>query len=424
VKQSTQTILANIASELGQEGIESVKQKEQAYKSSKKQLNGFQVLSNMGIEVPGFQPDMKVVQEKARIQESNYLEKLQTNANEAMHTTNTGYGEELVPSDVLMNEVLEALPTYQRFVQALPGFHGAGLDTQVTRSIIGDAGLMHYNPTEHTTGALDREQATHRLGTDKVTLNQKQMFMLIDVSDQLATFNQLGAAAFETLVRNHIAMSWARTVEAVIINGDTETGATGNINRDDAAPASGHVSYDTYLGWNGLRKMAIVTDANTVNVSALTWADFIAALNKIDDYAAMPDDCMWLFNRQTYNQALTLDEFKKANENGQKSVIFDGALTNILGSDLFVNRDLPKTEADGKVSDTAGNNTLGQFLYFWKPAVQWGYGKGLTVKLYDYGHKGYQLDGWGYMGLAIVGSGQTANLSKNTVTAGINVTLS
>ena len=371
-----------------------------------------QVLANMGVDMSSFgiYADKEVL--------ANRIERLERNANEVMNTGATGYGAELVPTDVLMAEVMDALPKYQRFVQALPGFHGAGLDKTVTKSIKGDAGLMNL-VAETTTGALAVEQGTNRLGTDKITLNQKKYAATIDVSDELSTFSNMTPESFEAMIRDTIASSWARTEEALIINGDTETGATGNVNSDDGAPSSS--SY--YLGADGLRKTAIVTDTNTVDVGAFAWADIVSMINGIGDYAATPEECMWLFNRATYNKTLTLDEFKKANENGSKSIIFDGALSNILGSDLFVARDLGKTEADGKISTTAASNTLGQLLYFWKPAVQWGFGRELRLKLHDFGSKGFQLDGWGYIGLAIVGNGQTANLENNTVCAGINVTV-
>ena len=66
-----------------------------------------------------------------------------------------------------------------------------------------------------------------------------------------------------------------------------------------------------------------------------------------------------------------------------KLTAITGALSNIAGVDLFVHRDFPSTEADGKASATASNNTKGSALYVWRPAVQRGYGKnGLDITVY------------------------------------------
>ena len=39
-------------------------------------------------------------------------------------------------------------------------------------------------------------------------------------------------------IQRKLASSAARTQEALILNGDTTAGATGNVNSDDGAPAS------------------------------------------------------------------------------------------------------------------------------------------------------------------------------------------
>jgi HK97 family phage major capsid protein len=410
-KMTKEEINALIEEQMNKEkSKDAIEISEQANKKAKKKIDGYQVLANMGIKVPGYSPDMKVVQEKA--------DKIMTNANEVLHTTNTGYGEELVPTDVLMADIMSVIPEYRALTSMLPGFHGAGLDKQTTRPIIGDAGLMEFG-SEQTTGALTDREANRRVGTDEVTLNQKKFFSEISISDELLQFNVLSPEQLEGLVREQIARSWVRTEEALIINGDTETGVTGNVNSDDGAPTAEIY----YLAANGLRKTAIVTDTNTHNAGPLTFDDFLSIINLIGDYASDPSNCLWLTNRATFNKTLGLSEFKDLSINGNLSSVNTAAITNILGSDLFIGRDMPKTEADGKVSTTPGNNTLGQYLYLWKPAVQWGYGRELRLEMKSAGHAGVTIDGWGYIGLGIVGKSQTANFDQATVGAGINITL-
>lgn len=339
------------------------------------------------------------------------------NANEVMNTSGTGRGEEYVPDEVLAKEIFDAVPKYSTFLADLPGYHGANMDPVMNVPVIGDPGLMSLK-AEKTTSAFSMAQGTV---TDTITgetvVTQKKLFMSIDVSRELSDFNVTGAEAFEATIKEKIGKAWARTCEAAIVNGDTETGATGNVNSDDGAPTAG--TY--YLGFNGLRKESIVTQTNTVNVGTFAVADLLSVANELGDYFADPSQCLWLFNRATYNTALGLQAFYDASQRGQGSTLNGNALTNILGADLFVARDLPKTEADGKVSTTAANNTLGQFLCFWKPAVQWGYGGQLKLKLFDWGADGYQLQGWGYFGYGL--ASKKAGITDDMVCVGRNVTI-
>jgi hypothetical protein len=73
----------------------------------------------------------------------------------------------------------------------------------------------------------------------------------------------------------------------------------------------------------------------------------------------MLNDLMLLMDSICYHKALTLDEFKKANENGRSSTIFEGAISNIAGVDLFLPESFQATTSDGTISKTASNNTKG-----------------------------------------------------------------
>ena len=41
-------------------------------------------------------------------------------ANEAMHTTNTGFGAELIPTNVMLDPALDLLPKYSSLINLLP----------------------------------------------------------------------------------------------------------------------------------------------------------------------------------------------------------------------------------------------------------------------------------------------------------------
>lgn len=343
---------------------------------------------------------------------------LETNANEVMHTSNTGKGAEMVPTSVLSQQIFDTILDYSSFLKMLPGYHGVGLNKIEEVPVIGDVGFFALH-AEKTTGAFALTQAANTMATAKVTLTQKQYDLKIDVSNELSQFNVLGAAEFERRLKEKIAKAMVRTVESLIINGDTTNAATGNVNLDDADPA------DTlyYLGALGLRYYGVAGSANVtkVDVGSMDMADLVSVANLLGDFFADPSQCLWIFNRSTYNKALNIAEFADAAKNGKGSTINSGAITNILGADVVVNRDMPKTEADGKISTTASNNTLGTFLIFWKPAVQYGYGQELQLELFNLGADGYQLQGWFNVAVSIVQ--KLAGQTDSSLGYGYNVTL-
>lgn len=313
------------------------------------------------------------------------IEAYMKNANEVMHTGNTGYGEELIPTNVLSEEIIDMIPKYATFLGQLPGFHGTNMAISEEVAVIGETGFFYPN-SEATTGALGPVgQATHRLATGKVTISQGQFIAKVAISKRELRYS---VTDLEALIKKRLAESAARTIEALIINGDSEGGSTGNVNLDDATPPA--TSYYLEID-HGLRELAINGSGLTVNGGTFDMSDLIAAMNLLGDLAANPADLLWLFNRATYNQALNLDAFAKANERGAASTIAGNAITNIFGADLFIARDLPKTELDGKVSSTASNNTLGQIVLFNKNAVQYGYGQPLEIEVERVPGKGINI---------------------------------
>src|SRR5690606_38532974 len=99
------------------------------------------------------------------------------------------------------------------------------------------------------------------------------------------------------------------SIDHLLLNGDDETGSTGNINTDDAAAAS----TDRFLAFDGLRKLPLVTNtANKVDMSnvAPTLAKMREARFTMQSkYSARPNDLAWIVDGGTYAQLLALDEF-------------------------------------------------------------------------------------------------------------------
>lgn len=334
-----------------------------------------------------------------------------------MGTGKSGEGAELVPDEVFAKETLDIVPEYGTFLGDLPGNHsrnGARLPKVAKVPLIGDAGFF-AGGSEKSSGAF-AVSAGSTVPTGELTITQAKYTMKLDITDELDTFSAY-PENLKTALQARVGSSMARTIEALIINADAETGGTGNVNSDDSAPAAGiyYLNAD-----HGVRELA-VNNTYTSNVGTLGLSSFADVMALVGDFAADPADCMWLFNRATYLKAMQLSDFADASKAGKAATSETGALTNVFGSDVYINKDVAKTEADGKISATPGNNTKGQFLYIWKPGVQFGFGKDLQMKMFDFGADGYQLHAWFYFGFAIYN--QEAGGSDAAVAAGINVTL-
>lgn len=344
------------------------------------------------------------------------IEQYMKNANEVMHTGNTGFSKELVPLNVLMAEIIDMIPTYATFLGELPGYHGTDMPVSAKVPVIGEVGFFHPN-SEPTTGALGPVgQATHRLATGEVTITQGQFIAKVAVSKRELNY---AAGDLEALVKERIARAAARTMEALILNADSTTAGTGNVNSDDGAPAA----TEYYLEQNnGLRKLGLAgTTATSKDLGTLDYADFYDLMNLVGEFASDPSQLLWIANRRTYNKALALSDFADASKRGADSTLSGKAITNIAGADFFIARDMPLTEADGKVSATPSNNTKGALGLLYKPAVQWGYGQPLEIDVEKVPGKGVNIVAtfeWGFS-IAQLLAGQT----DSSVAYGYNVTV-
>lgn len=347
---------------------------------------------------------------------------LKTNANEVMHTGNTGYGAELIPLNVLQAEVFDAVPQYATFLPSLPGFHGYNMGISEKVAVKGDPGFFIGN-AEWTTGAGAIAQGSNRNPTGEVTITQAPFKMAIDVSKRELNYS---IGDLQNLIINKMSQAWARTAESVILNGDSEPGVIGNVNSDDQAPATtfateGGASYHATMIDHGIRELCINGSLLTVNAGILDITDFTSVENLLGDYFSDPSQCLWLFNRKTYNKAKGIQAFYDASQRGEKSTLSGNAITNIDGADLFICRDMKLTEADGKLSATPGNNTLGQFGLVWKPAIQYGYGQQFELDVVKVPGKGIQIIATVEFGFAIVQ--KSAGQADSSVGLGINVTV-
>jgi len=370
--------------------------------------------------------EMKKIELTAEIQEdvTKKIDDMKQKANDVMHSTNTGYGLELIPVDVLTDTVLEIIPQYTSILNAFMwGFHGNQMGVSEKQPIVWEVPFAQGN-SEWTTGAGALSQGIYKLPTADVTITQYNLLVSVDISRREMAY---GVGDLQARVLANIAKSLVRTAESAVINADPNTSSTGNVNSDDQAPATtfvltGWAKDHRLLGRTGLRKTALggTVDVDYKDLGTLDMDDLFTLQSLLGMYSTALSDLVILMDYKAYFAALKMDDFKEYSKNGKASTVITGALTNIAGVDLFVPRDFPATEADGKCSATSTNNTKGSVLYVWKTAVQRGYWKdGLDIEIVKIPWLGYQVIGTMDFGFAIVD--KKADMNDPTVVLGINV---
>lgn len=284
----------------------------------------------------------------------------------AMDTAESGYGAELVGAayssslwegvrnrDPLANIITDlpmSAPTeYIPIDGSLPEMLFVGESTT-------------HNATAYTTSKTGSSRRTRT--AKKFTIQQIASFELNEDS----IINNVD------FLRMQLAESAALHLGSAMYNGDTTNAGTGNINSDDADPA------DTrhYLAFDGLRHIWLVdATGQGINLAgAISSADIIAqmrallvgsinSVNALDNLAwDNPEDLALVVDRKTYLKLLALDEVRTVDKLGAAATILTGQLAAIDGVRIYSPSYATLTEADGKLSETAGSNTLGQMTMF------------------------------------------------------------
>lgn len=342
----------------------------------------------------------------------------ETRSNEVMHQTNTGYGAEWIPAETWSTEFIDIVPAEESFLSLLPGNFGVGLPKTLkapARKLSVGRSYMKKKG-EWTTGRSTDAEAKHtqsKFKTPIVTINQYDFIFEVDVSDEELRHSPVGV---EQYIREEIGKTAVRTIQAFILNGDTTTGGTGNVNSDDGAPDA--ESY--YLHRKGLRRTCL-DGSYATDLGTLEAADYLTLIGKLGAYGSRPSDMLFIQQNGVTIKALGLDQFALASSSADKAAIQSGRRPTPYGVDMLNSQDLPLTEADGKVSVTPGNNTKGSVLALYKPAVQYGFGKTFTLEV-------ERVVGYGYRFVATMEFGfdlvdLDASLAEPTAWYGYNVTI-
>lgn len=267
----------------------------------------------------------------------------------ALTATGSGTGDELVPTGFAA-ELWKDIFAASLIASGLPQ---VPMPTDPFELPLGLGQITFYKGSENTaTTATD-------MATAKSTLTATELVGEVDWSYSL---DEDAVIAMLPALRDQIRIDAAEYMDKFVLNADSESGATGNINEDDAAPDS--ADYWMSAGQNGIRHLWLGDNTSQgVNAGgdALSDTDCLDAIKALGKYAQSVRECRWFCDFSTYIKGfMNLDTVVTVDKYGSQAPVVTGELASYRGIPIIPSVAQSLTEADGKCSTTAGNNTLGQ----------------------------------------------------------------
>lgn len=278
----------------------------------------------------------------------------------AMDTAESGYGSQLIGAqyvgDLWEGARKESLifSLFQTFEMTAP-----------TAYLPVEADLPEMLFVSESLTSSASNYTTSKSGSQRVQVDAKKFVIHQMWSGEL---EEDSIIPFVPFIRRQGQKSLNHYSDSVVLNGDNTNAATGNINLDDADPA------DTkhYLAFDGIRHAGLVD--NTANSKDLAAASI--ALNDLRDVTGRmlhtaylmdwghpmdPNDLVHIADPQTADHISTLDDvIVWYQQKGTPLLMLNGQVAQALGRPVIGSIAMSKTEADGKVSTTGGNNVKGQ----------------------------------------------------------------
>lgn len=301
------------------------------------------------------------------------------NAVRAMDTAESGYGSQLVGAQYV-GELWEAARRESRLFGLLNTFEM--LDATAYLPVEVDIPELLF--VGESTSASASDYTTVKTGSQRVQVDAKKFVIHQKWSDELEEDSILPLVAY---LRRQAALAIAHYSDSLIINGDTTNAGTGNINLDDADPA------DTkhYLAFDGIRHAGLVDNtANSLSLAGpITLAALSAARGRMVDAARFVDwghpfdknDLIYGCDIDTADALAAMDEVTTVDKYGAQATVLNGELGRVLGHPVIPSLAISKTEADGKVSTTGGNNVKGQVVTFNRKGFIAGWRRRISVEM-------------------------------------------
>lgn len=305
-------------------------------------------------------------------------------ADELAYSTQSGFGDEWVP-DLWSAQIWNRARLENAI---LPLFRSIEMPSNPFEVPIEGADPTVYfvpeskNEADLTLAGSANPIPDSKIGSGKVTLEAKKLALRVGFSSELVEDSIVPVL---NIYREQAMKAILTSIDHVLLNGDTAS--SGNINKNGGTPAS----TDRYMAFNGLRKLALVTNSDTPpNRVDAAGAPSLALLRQTRftmdaRYSARPSDLAWIVDGGTYAKLLGLSEFLTMEKAGTLATAQTGQIGFADGAPVIVSAEMPLSDgANGKVnSSTPANNTKGSALCVYRPGWFVGYRRRIAVSV-DY----------------------------------------
>lgn len=273
---------------------------------------------------------------------------LQTNANEVMGTGQTGFGKEWVETVVLSAELIERIGNSSSLLSKI------GVKQMLAKVMeypVRGARIKMIGTTENTDQPQNKTATAaqvKKLGTPTVQLTAEEFVVTVYVSDTLLEDAVLAIAEY---VVSEIVSAFEYTAHNLILNGDTATTSSTNVNAiDGAVTALPDGAKDDTLKADGARKVAIANGATVDAGSNLDLSVFRTARAKMGIKGLNPAEIVAVIEQNSYFELLNLSEVETIEKFGDAATVKNGRLTAIDGIEIMNREELGLAKADGTVS--------------------------------------------------------------------------
>lgn len=293
-------------------------------------------------------------------------------ANELNQSTLSSYGDEWVGvtySTQLWDKVRLATP----IAANIPTIEVPQGSESIVIPVVGSSPTFYKmaqaSAQASNPGRVTPTITTSRFGTANKTLTPAKLGAAINYTGELEEDSFIPWVAE---LRRDLVAEAAEVLEHVIVDGDTETGATTNINSIGGTPAG----TEAYMLFDGFRKLALVTNtANSRSAGTLAVEDYLETLKLLGvggRNAADKSKVAFIIDMWTHWKSLELAEIK-TRDVFVAPTVENGMLANIYGARVIASPNMHRANQDatyalkantaGKVDlTTASNNTTGSIL--------------------------------------------------------------
>jgi len=215
------------------------------------------------------------------------------------------------------------------------------------------------------------------IGTGSVTLTPGEIKILAATTDILIEDSVIPFLPQMTAQVNAKAQE---TLTELLLNGDTVTTASTNLNLIDDTPGTG-ISRPYYLASDGIIKYPIITNtAKSYNgAGTLALAHFRNVLKLLTSKVrTRRDSLLWLMDADVETAALALPELATDDVRRTNATITSGVLQNVFGIDSISTGFIVLANSAGKVPAAGG--TLGRLVLVYAPYWAYGFRRRVTFE--------------------------------------------